>query len=186
MAVQHLGAHHDAGESHHVLASREGGRRRCCALFARVRAALFLATAPPPSPPCTILRVRSSMQATDGPALDISEIMHPMSPSPAPPPLALPPQPQVLAEPPQTEVEAEQERGNDASQPTQVDAHATQAREARHPARATPEPLDQAELESMRQRVLELGLPSQASPNATPLERELANMVRTYCTSPPN
>ena len=102
-----------------------------------------------------------------------------MSPSPAPPPAALPPEIQVLPEP-QLQVEEAPQHGNNASGYAQVNADAAHVNGTPDDARATPEPLDQPEVESMRQRVLELGLPESTSPNTTPLERELANMVLIY------
>lgn len=105
-----------------------------------------------------------------------------MSPSPVPPPAALPPEPQVLVEP-QVQLQIAPDHSNDASTLARADGpDAAQVHEAQGVARATPEPLDQTDLESMRQRVLELGLPGSSNPNATPLERELASMVRSHYT----
>ena len=147
-------------------------------------ASLPLSSSPPRlrtlSPTSPALHALSNMQAADGPALALEEIMHPMSPSPAPPPAALPPEPQVLVEP-QVQLRVAPEHGNDASTLAQVDGlDAAQVHEAQDVARATPEPLDQTDLESMRQRVLELGLLQSSNLNATPLERELASMVRGF------
>lgn len=130
-----------------------------------------------PSPSST-LAAQFTMQADEGPALELSDIMHPMSPSLAPAPLPI--EPQVLGLP-QVQLELPQ-HSKHTSEHSQAGAAATRIDHTQDPARTTPEPLDQADLQSMRQRVLQL----EAAGNATPVERELASMVRGPPTSPPS
>ncbi|KZT70248.1 hypothetical protein DAEQUDRAFT_737477 [Daedalea quercina L-15889] len=121
------------------------------------------------------------MQAADGPALELSDIMHPMSPSPAPQTVPLPPETELHLPDPQLQPS----HGNGMFAPEQGGAVTIQVYDIQRMP-STPEPLDQAELENMRQRVQQLGLtaPSHIHPNATPLERELASMVLRLTSDP--
>ncbi|TFY55433.1 hypothetical protein EVJ58_g8250, partial [Rhodofomes roseus] len=118
--------------------------------------------------------------AADGPALELSDIMHPMSPSPAPQTVALPPEPHVHLPDPQLQPP----HVDDALPPQQPHAASMHTYDTQA-ALSTPEPLDQSEANGMRQRVQQLGLTGpNARPYATPLERELASMVLRLTSDP--
>ncbi|OBZ70487.1 hypothetical protein A0H81_09744 [Grifola frondosa] len=103
----------------------------------------------------------------DAPALSLSDIMHTMSPSPAPQPL--PPEPSYM---PNTHFSLSLDSTLINHAPIM---HHTQSR----PRSTSPEPFDHSEIESMRARIHQLGLaPSDPTTSqVNPRECELATMV---------
>ncbi|EPQ58874.1 hypothetical protein GLOTRDRAFT_135891 [Gloeophyllum trabeum ATCC 11539] len=94
------------------------------------------------------------MTNNEAPPLELSDIMHPLSPSPAPLPPEAPQEPP--AEPPPSSVN-----------------HAA-ARTSRSP---SPEPLDHIEFQELKQKIRNMGLLDRGSADLTPRERELATIV---------
>ncbi|KAI0737693.1 hypothetical protein C8Q80DRAFT_298022 [Daedaleopsis nitida] len=99
------------------------------------------------------------MALPDGPALALDDIIHNMSPSPAPQPL--PPEPAVEQTFPPI--------ANTIDTPSIMDTPVLP------PRIQSPEPLDHSELEFMRTRVQQYSLTASSS---NPRESELAAMVR--------
>lgn len=113
------------------------------------------------------------MQAVDGPVLELSDIMHPMSPSPAP---QLPP-PAESAGLPNVDISS-----NYTAFHRQADSSVVQFGGDSVLRMQSPEPLDDSEVEAMRSRLHQLGLadPGGTPSSATLTEKELAEMVRPH------
>ncbi|EED79279.1 predicted protein [Postia placenta Mad-698-R] len=109
------------------------------------------------------------MQAVDGPVLELSDIMHPMSPSPAP---QLPP-PAESAGLPNVDISS-----NYTAFHRQADSSVVQFGGDSVLRMQSPEPLDDSEVEAMRSRLHQLGLadPGGTPSSATLTEKELAEM----------
>ncbi|KZT06539.1 uncharacterized protein LAESUDRAFT_725993 [Laetiporus sulphureus 93-53] len=118
-----------------------------------------------------------NMQASDGLALELSDIMHTMSPSPIPQ-LSLPPDAMHFGSPHMPPPEPIY-----ALEPSAFIL--THIRHARVPS-PSPEPLDRSEIQMMRSRIEQLGFagPSPGNSGATSIEHELADMVLRLTTHP--
>ncbi|TFK46968.1 hypothetical protein OE88DRAFT_843394 [Heliocybe sulcata] len=104
------------------------------------------------------------MASNETPPLDLSDIMHPLSPSPAPVPPEITTEPPAEP-PPTTEVEMEPSSSRNPS----------------------PEPVDEGEFQALKERIKKLGLLATDAADLSPRENELARIaIRLTSVEPPN